>query len=335
MLLQNFREKYLELLLQFLWRQWSILGVAGYAESQDKWIIDPEALLLFSLSISRYDQRLFDEILDWLDKNESSINVQRLKTILIKENFASISIIGAVAKKLTEKNKSLKWKSLAKLGKKLTTENLFFLKNGQPLPVIGKSDSTFLTYGQLRNEVKNRKNSNRFNPNNHSNLMLKLRAFMGLTARTESFTFLLINQKGTIQEIANATYYSWRSIQEALFEMGHSNIINFPIAKKGRVYSINSQPWLDIFLNKKNIELKWVNWAPLFRSLEIIWLKLNEAEFHNETSLVQATEFRELLIHEIAPLFEKAGSANLLTNISQHYGEDFLNIFFKNLTDIL
>ena len=72
MQLQKFRDHFRELILQFLWRQWSALGVAGYADGEDNWVIDPEALLLFSLSISRYDQRLFDEILDWLTINENN-----------------------------------------------------------------------------------------------------------------------------------------------------------------------------------------------------------------------------------------------------------------------
>ncbi|HDY87875.1 MAG TPA: hypothetical protein ENH82_07150 [bacterium] len=75
MQLQEFKNNYLDLLLQFLWRQWSALGIAGYSESKDPWVIDPEALLLFSATLTRYDQRLFDEILDWMDMNDRFINI--------------------------------------------------------------------------------------------------------------------------------------------------------------------------------------------------------------------------------------------------------------------
>ena len=79
--LKEFKNSYIELLLTFLWRQWSALGVAGYADTQDRWSIDLEALLIFTCSIGRYDPRLFDEVLDWIDKNGDLINVQRLKKI--------------------------------------------------------------------------------------------------------------------------------------------------------------------------------------------------------------------------------------------------------------
>ncbi|MDD3927980.1 MAG: hypothetical protein PHT33_15155 [bacterium] len=46
-------------------RKWSQLGVAGAIQAKDNWIIDPEALLLFTMDAGRYDPRLFDEVADW------------------------------------------------------------------------------------------------------------------------------------------------------------------------------------------------------------------------------------------------------------------------------
>ena len=62
---KEFKHFFLENILNFLWRQWSSLGVAGGARSDDEWVIDPEALLLFSIEMSRYEPRLFDEAVDW------------------------------------------------------------------------------------------------------------------------------------------------------------------------------------------------------------------------------------------------------------------------------
>ena len=55
-----FRKK----ILALLWRQWSALGIAGQTEKGAASLVDPEALLLCSLSLARYDARLFDEIID-------------------------------------------------------------------------------------------------------------------------------------------------------------------------------------------------------------------------------------------------------------------------------
>jgi len=114
--LQEFRDQYLETLLRFLWREWIALGVAGQERAALRHVVDPEALLLFTCSLGRYDQRLFDEVLDWLTKNGRFLNVQRMKNILSREDFAGGEILSAVADWLSQQNDPMKWKLLAKTG---------------------------------------------------------------------------------------------------------------------------------------------------------------------------------------------------------------------------
>ena len=79
-------------------------------------------------------------------------------------------------------------------------------------------------------------------------LLLQLRGLMGVNSRSEIFLYLLLNKKGTIQEIADQNYYAWRSVQDVLFEIGHSSVIHFPEAKRGRVYYLDPEPWMNILL---------------------------------------------------------------------------------------
>ena len=64
--LREFKEKFLNLVLELLWRQWTVLGVSGHAAGEAPWMIVPEALLLASCTFGRWEPRLFDEALDWL-----------------------------------------------------------------------------------------------------------------------------------------------------------------------------------------------------------------------------------------------------------------------------
>src|SRR4030066_1096 len=73
MLQKDFRYLFLENILNFLWRQWSALGVLGEARTEDPWVIDPEPMLLFTLEMGRFEPRLFDEVLDWLVVNGKRI----------------------------------------------------------------------------------------------------------------------------------------------------------------------------------------------------------------------------------------------------------------------
>ena len=111
--LKTFKLEYQNLLLNFLWRQWSALGVAGQAGGEDAWIIDPEALLLFTCTLGRHEPRLFDEALDWLSENGRFINVMRLKRILLREKFAGERVLAAVAGILAKGTEATKWKMLA------------------------------------------------------------------------------------------------------------------------------------------------------------------------------------------------------------------------------
>src|SRR5450759_709981 len=95
--LRIFKDEFQSLLLNFLWRQWSALGVAGQASGEDVWIIDPEALLLLTCTMGRHEPRLFDEVLDWLGENGRFINIMRLKRILSTEKFAGERTLAAVA----------------------------------------------------------------------------------------------------------------------------------------------------------------------------------------------------------------------------------------------
>lgn len=63
------KDRFHDKIFDFLWHQWNILGVAGTNKPEDDRIFDPEALLLFSLSICRHEPRLFEENRDKLLKN--------------------------------------------------------------------------------------------------------------------------------------------------------------------------------------------------------------------------------------------------------------------------
>ncbi len=336
MLLQEFRNELLNLYLQFLWRQWSALGVAGYGESGDNWVIDPEALLLFSASMARYDQRLFDEILDWLSVNERFINVQRLKVVMKKEDFQSASVIHAISGEINNRRSDLKWRRLAEKESPYgENKSLFFLKSGKPMPVGPEKDPNFLEYGFIRNPVENREMSKAFPLKKKACLLLQLRGLMGVNSRSEILLYLLLNQKGTIQEIATQNYYSWKSVQDVLFELGRSSVVHFPEAKRGRVYYIDPEPWFKMLLDSKEENIQWICWPALLRCFEIIWFKINEENFTKLSGLEQAAEVKLLMEEELIQRFDKAGFAMELGQLSGVWGEEYLERWLNTIKGIL
>ena len=221
MSLKEFKDEYLDLLLSFLWRQWSLLGVGGYADSEDTWIIDPEALLLLSFSITRYDARFFDEILDWLNLNGKYINIQRFKNILKKYPFISNTVLSAVAEKMIhlDPHRKNKWEQLAKLYPNDKEKVLFFAKNGITLPVGNDIDIEFKKHRYHRNNLILRHYSKLFISDKPVSLILKLRALFGLNARSEILSYLADGRTAHPSKIAKDTFYYQKTIQDALVDM--------------------------------------------------------------------------------------------------------------------
>lgn len=134
-----------------------------------------------------------------------------------------------------------KWNALAKRDfASNEIEPFFKLKSGKPTPVLGEQDPNFLSFGLSRNQVQLRKLSKSFPKSSIASLLLQIRALIGTNSRSEILLYLLLNGQGSIQDIAAGTGYAWRSVQDSLFEMGHSPVIHFPQMKRSRKYFINA-----------------------------------------------------------------------------------------------
>src|SRR3990167_8517181 len=137
---RDFKNFFLENVLDFLWAQWSALGVSGGGvRPEDEWMIDPEATLVFSLEMARYDPRVFDEILDWLVANGKWVDISRLRGILKEAPETTKRLTSAVANYVSHEAPTYKrkWEALGLLyraGQNTSETSLFLTKDGKPHP---------------------------------------------------------------------------------------------------------------------------------------------------------------------------------------------------------
>ena len=336
MLQKNFKIFFLEEILNFLWRQWSALGVLGSSKAETEWIIDPEALLLFTCTIGRYDARLFDEVLDWLNVNGNFVNIQRLRNILRKEQFRGDKVISAVANVMKIRTKSYKWKLLAVLNQNEymnKTEPLFFFKDGKPIENYGKTDEDFRYYGFLRGKKELTGKTQQVNIVKNTGMLFKLRALFGVNTRCEIILYLLVHESAHPSLIAREIYYSQKTVQDTLIEMTQSGLIFVRSVGKEKQYTLYKDKWYE-FLKYDNEPLQWVNWAQVLSALEKIWIKLNDKNMLEYDSLLQSSELR-VLMHEIRPKIENAGFPQALTNDSYFLGEKYSEIFIQDIKKLL
>ncbi|MFZ5950386.1 MAG: hypothetical protein ACOYXC_06755 [Candidatus Rifleibacteriota bacterium] len=308
---QTFKENLRQQMLRILWSGWTQLGVAGFDSKPWSSAADVEALILTTCFWGRYDQRLFDEMISWLISNERLINIQRLQSIIKKESFHESRLMGPICRMLARKKATPKWRGIESKLRKLSSENnfsLFLLPDNRPLPIVGKTDDDFAAYGFLRLPFIDRGMNSVFRAGKPAALQLQLRAFFGVGSRAEIMLALLLKNSASISEIASNSYYSWKSIQDALFEMSISGLVTHPPAKKERRYSLANENWAGIFLSQPENVTETTNWCKFFSAIEILWKKLDDKKISNLPVQTMEIELADIVQTRLHKLFAASDS---------------------------
>ncbi|MGB7294812.1 MAG: helix-turn-helix domain-containing protein [Candidatus Aminicenantales bacterium] len=311
---RRFSNVFLENVLDFLWRQWSALGIAGGARSEDVWTNDPEALLIFSLEMARYEPRLFDEVLDWMVVNGKWIDNQRLRGIIRHNNQIAARLISAVASFVSNEAGTYerKWKAISSLHKYSQNngpEVLFRTKEGLPYPEPRNPSTFFLDYGFLHEQVSIRKLTRPVPFASRSNIRFLLRALFGIGSRAECILYLLTHEAGHPSEIAKAIGISFMGARNTLVDLSDSGLILTRIKGKRRIeYWISQKRWWT-FLSGVNYEEAripvWLDWIALFTALGNVWGVLGEVD-KTESEYMRSSKLRESM-ETISREFAKSG----------------------------
>ena len=302
---KSFRNIFLENILNFLWRQWSALGVLGEARTHDPWVLDPEPMLLFTLKMGRYEPRIFDEVMDWLVVNGAWIDIQRLRGILREKDETIRNLTGAVAAFLIREIGERKWKNLSRSCRSQVfngsgnCQPLFCEKDGNPHPISNKPDPDFLSYGFNRPQMTVRRMTRQVPITSHNTLRFLLRALFGLGSRAECLVYLLTHDGGHPSEVAKAIGISVRATQDALIELSRSGLVLTRILGKRKIeYWISHERWWE-FLSRASItEIEkpiWIDWVALYSALSKVWIALNEIDKEGTSDYMRSSKLRDSL----------------------------------------
>lgn len=329
--LKEYRDKLRQTLLQWLWREWTSLGVAGTGPVETRGMIDPEALLLFTCTVGRWDPRLFDEVIDWMFVNGSRLNGPRLKRMLRETGFSASRVVAATCAVLSRNGRRLDWKMTS--AEPEPAEVLFFGKDFLPLPDYGRCDPDFLAQGFRRGKLELRNFSRQPDPVRPACLWLTLRSLLGITCRAEIMLYLLTNPSGYPSRIARDTGYTQRNIQDVMVDLAASGQLRQ--TRRGREvhYSLASPLWQKLLLGT-NKPPKWMLWSAVLRALELVWLRLCDEKFQSLSNSAQSGELF-MLIQRIRPLVERADMGHLLAPESRGLGPDYHATFANDLDAIL
>lgn len=297
--LSHFRLSTLEGLLGLLWSQWTTLGVRGTVPPVETWVLDPEALVLFTCSIGRYDPRLFDAMLEWLAEHQRFVNVQRLRTINRRHGFGENRLLAAIAGLLKTPVSKAKWE---KLGADLAEgsyreESLFMLKNGSPHPGPARPDEAFGRVGLSRHEYRVRGTVRQFDPDRRANLIMKLRTLIGVSSRCEVLAYLLTHSEANPTEIAARVGYSTKTIHNTVSEMYLSGTLFRRTRGRETLFRLDMDSWKSL-LRPVGSSAEWMDWPCVYRNLEKFWHAIDTPEAEGERSRMNEDQLK-LAFHEL------------------------------------
>lgn len=299
MLQKDCRTRILDAMLDLVWSQWTTMGVSGNVPIAGKWIIDPEALVILTCHIGRYDPRVFDAMLEWLGIHQRFLNVQRLKTLNAQEDLSGGHLLTAVAQLLMKPSSRSKWGRLADrvLEGEVRQEPLFYLKDGRPHPHPTQSDPAFSKAGFSRQKFRARNAVMQFRPDYPANLILKLRALFGVNARCEVIAYLATHPQGNPTETATAIGYSQKAVYNVMTELYLSGTVTRRVKGRETLYSLREKAWHPL-LSFEQQKVQWLDWREVFSFLIAVWTILDDSRFQDAGDSLVLSELTLLLTRE-------------------------------------
>lgn len=187
--------------LEVVWRQWRAVGGQVATKEIARSIIDPEALVMLSLSLLHEEHRLVDVLHDWTLLNSDLLSVQRLKNLAASYPETARQRLGALAKIAWRDGKDLRWRSLAD---------------------EGRSGSRVFSSART---AKSR--AIRVRLDDHTTLMFRLRLGFGVGAKADVLGFLLTTAEieASVRDISEALGYTVAAVRRVADDMAAARLL--------------------------------------------------------------------------------------------------------------
>jgi hypothetical protein len=226
-------ESFIDQCIALAWGAWVELGVSGWGSTHRQWAIDPEPLILFTAWLGDRDARLRDEATDWCIRYADRVSRVRLKSLL-KEQPGHVRSAFAELSATVSQHAAVKW------------PDAMAPRRYRP---TGKS---------------------RLPPLDRPSLgWLRLRALLGLGARTEVVRYFLSNEHAAAgtAELAAWTGYTKRNIGEACEALADAGELQARMIGNRFSYSLSSRSLLRNFEGVAPIRPNWTAVCTVARTL--------------------------------------------------------------------
>ena len=327
--ISEIREEVSQGLLDFAWRQWAQIGISATVRGADRWAVDPEALILFTIGIARRDPRLFDEMLDWMALNRELLSAQRLRNLAGRFPLPS----GLVAAVTT-------WTRQTVPAGLLVSDQDAPAQDREPvfspdvLSFVSQQDPVFAQHGFIRPPAARTGKSQEPNPALPVNLSFRLRYLFGPGGRSEVMRMLLTWPDGSLDaaRIADEAGFAKRNVSDVLASLTASGVIKAAWSGNERRFTAYRERWTHLLDLAGPGMPSYVSWVHLLPAALQVSKWLNEKAETAESEYLMASQARSL-VNRLTRDLEAAGIDIQHRQVA--HGADYLPVFAETSRALL
>lgn len=289
-----------EAVIEAIWIQWRSLGSFIDTDRLARTMVDPEALLLVSLTLRHHEWRLWDLLASWAQNGSQLFSIQRVKNSLDRFPKLTRDRLSEFAHRAKAEGKDFRWRSLA---------------GADSGPAARKQD-LWEAYPSL------------WHP---SALVLRLRLGIGVGVASDLLSFLisLRGEWASARLISQATDYSVYSVRRVADDMASAQLIESTQAKPVH-YRVKLEAWREL-LGADGELPEWHFWHQVY-SLAVKAIIADESgDWEGLSPYLLSTKLRDLI--------EDRQDAFILNHIDlpdprKYAGEEYLPAFAKTTENL-
>ena len=254
----------MDAILDAIWIQWRTCGTWIEAERIAISTVDPEALLLMSLTLEPKERRLSDILASWAWNGSRLFSIQRVKNLLRDYPEITGKRLTGYAWLARSEGKDFRWRSLA----------------GSESILEGRNHSLWRAYPSDWHPAA---------------LILRLRLGLGVGVGSDLLSFLISLQGewASARLMAQASSYSVYSVRRAADQMAAAQLIERTRDKPVQ-YRVSTEAWGDLLFGD-GISPIWRFWQPVYAFAARLISKVEDEAWEGQSAYMQSTRLRDLV----------------------------------------
>jgi hypothetical protein len=223
------------------WRQWATLGSMAESQTAVQAMIDPEALVLLTLSLSSHEKRFWDVLTGWSSTGVRLLSVQRMKNLTGSYPESTRNLAGEYARFAHDSVGDRRWKSLCS----------------------GNTVRGHTSRGKQWNAE--------LNLTSPPALMIRLRRGIGVNMRADVLTVLLAHQGEalSVRLLAEALKYTAAATRRAAEDLVSASFVEVSRRDMPDTYAADPKAWGRL-LGLVGLPPRWLQWKESFEFLAAV-----------------------------------------------------------------